>query len=145
MPNIGVIVLKNSPRVARMFDDAWRDYYTNTKMAIRKHPGKDQNKVVFAMQHLGGHLGAGFGSNTFKFNSNNENNADSSKKLKWRFIPVTQAVLLDKMFKFVDQAIELGGEVTSRILAGMYVFALCVSCFECYALRANCKLQTAAP
>jgi len=96
-----------------------------------KHPGKDQNKVVAAMQHWGGRVGSGFGSNTLKFNDKSASSSSSSstigssssdnnnnKHLNWRFIPVTQAVLIDKLFKFLDQAVELGGEVTARILAG---------------------------
>ena len=130
MPNIGILVLKNTPRVARMFDSAWLDYYSNTKRAIRKHPGKDQNKVVYAMQHFGGRIGAGFGSNTYKFNTKHdkdgktdkmEMSSSNNKRLNWRFIPVTQAVLIDKLFKFLDQAVELGGQATARILAGMIV------------------------
>ena len=112
MPNIGVLLLKSTPKVVQMFEAAWRDYYKTAKKDIRKNPGKDQNKVVLAMQRHGGGRGAGFGSDTSRFNSHNE----KGKRLAWRYIPVTEAVLIDKIFKFVDQAVELGGGATADIL-----------------------------
>eukprot|EP00606_Chrysophyceae_sp_TOSAG23-5_P001167 GSChrysophyteH2.ASY1.ANO1.734.1 assembled CDS len=62
MPNIGVLLLKSTPNVVQMFEAAWRDYYKTAKKDIRKNPGKDQNKVVLAMQRHGGGHGAGFGT-----------------------------------------------------------------------------------
>eukprot|EP00605_Chrysophyceae_sp_TOSAG23-4_P002246 GSChrysophyteH1.ASY1.ANO1.2490.1 assembled CDS len=101
MPNIGVLLLKSTPAVISMFQTAWRDYYTTAKLDIRKNPGKDQNKVE---------------------------RGESDKKLKWRYIPVTEAVLLDKIFKFVDQAVELGGDATvSKVPPASLVH---VTCFE---------------
>ena len=120
MPNIGLLVLKNTPAVQSTFRHAWRDYYQNTRNEIRKHPGKDQNKVVAALQHIGGRLGTGFGSDTAAFNAPEGNSPQHSshQRLQWRYVPVTQAVLIDKLFKFVNQAVELGGEATAAILAG---------------------------
>ena len=113
MPNIGVLLLKSTPKVIQMFETAWRSYYQTAKVDIRMNPGKDQNKVVSALQRHGGRSGAGFGSDTSGFDSHKE----KPSRLAWRYIPVTEAVLIDKIFKFVDQAVELGGGATADILA----------------------------
>jgi hypothetical protein len=118
MPNIGILILKNTNGVIKMCDTAWRDYYTTASMSIRKNPGKDQNKVVSTMQRFGGRNGAGFGSDTSLFDrkTSDSSNRGSVSRINWRYIPVTEAVLIDKIFKFANQAVELGGEATSNIL-----------------------------
>ena len=92
MPNIGLFMIKGNERSVAMFDYAWMDYQHHTKKSIKNNPGKDQNKVVFSMRI-----------------------SERRHGFKWRYIPSSQAVLIDKYFKFADMGIELGGEATQKM------------------------------
>ena len=92
MPNIGLFLVKGNKRSCKMFARAWHDYTHNTQKKIKANPGKDQNKVAYSMgvsEHRDG--------------------------FRWKYIPSSQVVLIDKYFKFADMAVELGGECTDGI------------------------------
>ena len=84
MPNIGLMAMKNTSKVLKMFDLAWEDY-KKSNINIRKYPGKDQNKVVEAMK---------ISANKYDLN--------------WGYFPNEATMLLDKQYKFDDVRIELG-------------------------------------
>jgi hypothetical protein len=108
LPNIGLMLTRGNVKTSKMFDFAWKDY--NTIVANIKHnPGKDQNKVVRAMQY-----------------------STNYYKLHWKYFPESSAVLLDKIYKFEKnkKQIELGGEATSIILKKRGAIAVHTTCYE---------------
>lgn len=88
MPNIGLMLVRGNSKTVRMFQRAYTDYGT-MKEALRNQPGKDQNKVADAMRYATAFYG-----------------------LKWKFFSPDMAVLADKIYKFENKTIELGGEVS---------------------------------
>jgi hypothetical protein len=88
MPNIGLMLVRGNSKTVRMFQRAYKDYGT-MKEALRNQPGKDQNKVADAMRYATAFYG-----------------------LKWKFFSPDMAVLADKIYKFENKTIELGGEVS---------------------------------
>ncbi len=74
---------------------------------IKHNPGKDQNKVVNAMQ-IGRHA---FG-------------------LRWTYVDEQAAVLLDKIYKFDGKTYELGGEAALQMLNERGAFAVHTTCYE---------------
>lgn len=108
LPNIGLMLTRGNVKTSKMFDYAWKDYNTITTN-IKHNPGKDQNKVVRAMQYSASHY-----------------------KLHWRYFSESSAVLLDKIYKFETNTkqIELGGEATSIILKKRGAIAVHTTCYE---------------
>jgi Nucleotide-diphospho-sugar transferase len=90
LPNIGLLLCRGNDKTVKMFSRAWQDYQT-VKEEIRFLPGKDQNKVADALRFSRGHYG-----------------------LRWRFFTQGRAVLVDKIYKFENKTVELGGEVRER-------------------------------
>ena len=82
-----------------MFDRAWKDYLTITKN-IKHLPGKDQNKLADAMRYAKNRLG-----------------------LHWKYFADGRAVLVDKIYKFENQTVELGGEVGFICLRNLFCAA----------------------
>ena len=109
MPNIGLMLCKGNEQNVKMFEHAWRLYLSIEKERIRRLPGKDQNKVVAAM----------------KF-------ARNSRGFRWQFFPNSSAILIDKVWKFVNLSIELGGEVSADILSNLHppTVAVHTTCYE---------------
>ena len=95
MPNIGIMLCKGNARTVAMFAHAWKLYQLidDSKnryggRSIKVNPGKDQNKVVAAMR-----------------------SARKRGAFQWEYFSNTSAVLIDKLYKFVNLSIELGGVV----------------------------------
>jgi hypothetical protein len=106
MPNIGLFLCRGNERTMNMFEIAWADYQTMNP-AIRMNPGKDQNKVVNAIMKCRQSFG-----------------------LKWKYFSKTQAVLLDKIYKFSDQTYELGGLAAYKLLDPASTIAAHTTCYE---------------
>ena len=106
LPNIGLFLVKGNQKTYQMFDTAWKDYCTITTN-IKKNPGKDQNKVVNAMRHARYTIG-----------------------FRWEYIPETTAVLIDKIYKFEDSTIELGGQAAVDNLRKKGAVAAHTTCYE---------------
>eukprot|EP01032_Pedospumella_encystans_P024341 gene24341-27535_t len=107
MPNIGIMLCRGNDKTAKMFDIAWKDYKAITK-PIKHNPGKDQNKVVYAMRVSRGRHG-----------------------LKWEYLPKQSTVLLDKIYKFEHiTTYELGGEAADRVLRDKGADAVHTTCYE---------------
>jgi hypothetical protein len=108
MPNIGIMLIKGNERTVAMYDHAW-SMYLKAKPSVKKFPGKDQNKVVEAMKQ-----------------------ARRSHRLQWEYFPNSSAVLIDKLYKFVNISIELGGELAAGILSSMDppTVAIHTTCYE---------------
>mmetsp|Transcript_33096 Transcript_33096/g.47855 ORF Transcript_33096/g.47855 Transcript_33096/m.47855 type:complete len:460 (-) Transcript_33096:881-2260(-) len=49
LPNIGIFYCRGNDKTVAMFELAWQDYKT-VDSSVKENPGKDQNKVVSAMQ-----------------------------------------------------------------------------------------------
>ena len=107
MPNIGLFLVRGNKKAHDVFTSAWEDYRHNTPKNIRQNPGKDQNKVVNAMRV--GKWRSGF---------------------KWGYMANTTAVLIDKVFKFEDMAVELGGEAAVGLLDKRGAVAVHTTCYE---------------
>jgi len=107
MPNIGLFLVRGNKKAHDVFTSAWEDYRHNTPKNIRQNPGKDQNKVVNAMRV--GKWRSGF---------------------KWGYMANTTAVLIDKVFKFEDMAVELGGEAAVGLLDNRGAVAVHTTCYE---------------
>lgn len=107
MPNIGLFIVRGNDRSTAVFEQAWNDYKAHTPKAIRMNPGKDQNKLVQAMR-------TGRWRNGFK----------------WGYASNNTAVLIDKVFKFQDMAVELGGEASDEILGQRGAVAVHTTCYE---------------
>lgn len=107
MPNIGLMLCKGNTRNVAMFAHAW-DMYCAINKPIKHNPGKDQNKVVAAMKSA------------------------RANGFKWEYFPNTSAVLMDKLWKFVNSSVELGGVVSQEILSGMVPSTVAVhtTCYE---------------
>ena len=120
MPNIGLMLVRGNKKTAKMFEQAWRMYLSISK-DIKMNPGKDQNKVVQAMIAARWSVG-----------------------LNWKYFPGSSAVLVDKIYKFENKSIELGGEHTSRWvpaslshtntrtrrLLTLGIFGICFTCWR---------------
>lgn len=106
MPNIGIMACKGNEKTFKMFQYAWNEYLT-TDTSIRKNPGKDQNKVAGALSY-----------------------AKKTYNLKWNYFPDSSTMLLDKVFKFDDNRIELGGAMSEKILKKKSTVAAHTTCYE---------------
>jgi len=106
MPNIGIMAVKGNEKTFKMFQYAWKEYLT-TDTVIRKNPGKDQNKVVGALVY-----------------------AKKMYGLKWAYFSDSSTMLLDKVFKFDDNRIELGGTMSEKILKKKSTVAAHTTCYE---------------
>ena len=109
--NIGLFVFKGNPRVEYMFKRAWRIYQNHGHRLDQ--PGTDQSIIQDCLHKSHDHI---------------------KIKLAWGFFPDSQVVLVDKIFKFETQNIELGGELADSILTStLYkrdAIAVHATCYE---------------
>lgn len=125
LPNIGLFFCKGNKKTVRMFTQAWQEY-REAPVKGKKHmrgkdqPGKDQNKVLGAMKR--GRYAYG---------------------LKWDFISNKSAILQDKVFKFHNRNIDIGGEASAEILSKLGAVATHTTCYEQKAKASGLKAASA--
>lgn len=109
--NIGLFVFKGNFRVEFMFKRAWRLYQSHAHRLDQ--PGTDQSIIQDCLHKSHDH---------------------KKIQLQWGFFPDSQVVLVDKIYKFETQNIELGGEIADSILTStLYkrdAIAVHATCYE---------------
>jgi hypothetical protein len=88
MPNIGLMLTRGNDKTVKLFDRAYKDY-ASVPANLLNQPGKDQNKLADALRY-----------------------SSAFDRLTWKFFSPLTAVLADKIYKFENKTIELGGEVS---------------------------------
>mmetsp|Transcript_2796 Transcript_2796/g.4216 ORF Transcript_2796/g.4216 Transcript_2796/m.4216 type:complete len:608 (+) Transcript_2796:311-2134(+) len=120
MPNLGLFMCKGNERVAHMFEVAWNKYTKHTQRLDQ--PGTDQAIVQSAMWRCTAH-----------------------NNLTWDFLSDRHVVLMDKIFKFESTTIELGGEITDRLLSNETLDRDTIAVHgTCYELRSKVQALKAA-
>jgi hypothetical protein len=109
--NIGLFVFKGNYKVEFMFKRAWRIYQNHGHRLDQ--PGTDQSIIQDCLH---------------KSHDNKKVN------LTWGFFPDSQVVLVDKIYKFETQNIELGGEIADSVLTSKHykrdAIAVHATCYE---------------
>lgn len=106
LPNIGIMLVRGNINTYNVFQRAWQQYQ-NSDPKIRKNPGKDQNKIAAAMNYYRG-----------------------KRKINWDYFQANTTVLLDKIYKWQDMNIELGGVAAEQILTRHEAVAAHATCYE---------------
>jgi hypothetical protein len=109
--NIGLFVFKGNYKVEHMFKRAWQLYSKHDRRLDQ--PGTDQSIIQDCLH---------------------KSHDNKKIKLSWSFFPDNLVALVDKVHKFENQNIELGGEEAAEILSSIKykrnAIAVHATCYE---------------